>query len=107
MSVVSVPVPTTVDSPAVSEIVAEPRVMVSPTAMLFCPEAVCAAPGVARPDASSQPFAELPGPTLAVSVAAAADSGVRPSSEPPVTGVMGCVVCAGWLGCPPGCAFPR
>jgi hypothetical protein len=33
MSVVSVPVPTTVDRPAVSEIVAEPRVMVLPTAM--------------------------------------------------------------------------
>lgn len=33
MSVVSVPVPTTVDRPAVSEIVAEPRVMVLPTAI--------------------------------------------------------------------------
>lgn len=40
MRVVSVPVPTTVDRPAVSDIVAEPRVMMLPTAILSCAEAV-------------------------------------------------------------------
>ena len=73
ISVVSVPVPTTVDSPTVSDIIADPRVIVLPTAILSCGEVVWTAPGVVCLITSSKPLTELPAPTLAVPVAAAAD----------------------------------
>ena len=66
MSVVSVPVPTMMERPGVSDSVAEPRVMALPTFKLSCGVAVFVAPGVMGPDRSPSLCIDPLCPSLAV-----------------------------------------